>query len=312
MLKKLLVPALFLSVFISTAVYAQTPVPADTTKSWSYNGTTTLNFSQIGLRNWAAGGQNTLSLLGLVNLQAHYNKEKHAWANILEAGYGMQRQGESDAPMRKSDDRLMFLGKYTRKNVIGPIGLVGLLDFRTQFTEGYNYPLDSATNQELPRVKISDFMAPGYLTTSLGFEYRRGESFYIVIAPVSSKFTFVLDDSLSAQGAYGVEKGENMRTEFGATLNTMLQKDIWENVNLQTRVNLFSSYDKPTSIDVNWETLLAFKVNRYITTNISTTLIYDEDITVLRNDGTSGRATQFRYVLALGIGYKFGVVNGKN
>ena len=117
-----------------------------------------------------------------------------------------------------------------------------------------------------------------------------------------------MDDSLAAQGAYGVPKGENMRTDFGAYLTSMYQEDIWENVNFQTRLNLFSSYKKPTSIDVNWENLITFKINKYLNSTVSTALVYDEDITVLRNDGTTGRATQFRYALALGFGYKFGYV----
>lgn len=281
-------------------------VPANP-KLWRTHGSVNVNFSKVGLHNWAAGGQSSLSGLGLVNLQAHYKDRFKAWDNLFEAGYGILQQGESDQPIRKSDDRLLITSKFSRNDIFWKIGAVALADFRTQFAPGYSYPLDSL-KREMDRVLISKFMSPGYLTTSLGFEYRREEHFYLILSPIASKFTFVLDDSLSAQGVYGVPAGEHMRTEFGAYLNSMIQQDIWTNVNFQSRLNLFSSYKKPSSIDVNWENLITFKINKYLNSSVSTTLIYDEDITVLRNDGTSGRATQFRYTFALGFGYKFGVV----
>ena len=54
-----------------------------------------------------------------------------------------------------------------------------------------------------------------------------------------------------------------------------------------------------------WETLLNLKVNDYITASFATDLLYDEKIAIKRDDGTVGPSTQFRSVLAIGLGYKF-------
>jgi hypothetical protein len=76
--------------------------------------------------------------------------------------------------------------------------------------------------------------------------------------------------------------------------------------------------DTPQNIDVNWDNLLSMKVNKYITANVSTSLIYDDDIDIQESnaDGSPklnseenpivGPRTQFKYVIAVGFQYKFG------
>ena len=95
-------------------------------------------------------------------------------------------------------------------------------------------------------------------------------------------------------------------------LRAVYQKDVVENVNLSAKLELFSNYkDNPLNIDVNWEVLLSMKVNQYISTTISTNLIYDDDtnISVDNNkDGiidSFGPRTQFKEVLGVGLTYRF-------
>ena len=52
-------------------------------------------------------------------------------------------------------------------------------------------------------------MAPAYLTTGLGFTYDPGKIFTVVLSPAAWRGTFVLNDRLSDEGAYGVDPGEN-------------------------------------------------------------------------------------------------------
>lgn len=83
-------------------------------------------------------------------------------------------------------------------------------------------------------------------------------------------------------------------------------------MNFKTKLELFSNYlNNPQNIDVNWETLLSMKVNKYISATFSTTLIYDHDINIpvdKNNDGVvekAGPRVQFREVLGVGLSYKF-------
>ena len=95
-------------------------------------------------------------------------------------------------------------------------------------------------------------------------------------------------------------------------LRAQFKKDVMENVNFQTRIDLFSNYsEEPTHIDVNWEVLIAMKVNKYISATVTTNLIYDHDVDIaVDEDGDDiidaiGPRTQFKEVLGVGLSVKF-------
>ena len=81
---------------------------------------------------------------------------------------------------------------------------------------------------------ISNFMAPGYLVAGLGITYAPAKWFYAYLSPASGRFTFVLDKKLSDAGSFGVDKGKNMDTEFGAYFRSELNKDLSKTINLTT------------------------------------------------------------------------------
>jgi len=79
-----------------------------------------------------------------------------------------------------------------------------------------------------------------------------------------------------------------------------------ENITVSSRLSLFSNYaNNPQNIDVNWETLIELKVNRFISATIATHLIYDDDIAIQDRDGNTGPRTQFKEVIGVGFSYKF-------
>ena len=84
-----------------------------------------------------------------------------------------------------------------------------------------------------------------------------------------------------------------------------LNKTLMENVKLQTNFNLFSNYEKFPSTVVNIEASLNLKVNDYIRSNISSQLIYDEDVIITRSDGSRGREVQIKNVINVGFTLAF-------
>ena len=79
-----------------------------------------------------------------------------------------------------------------------------------------------------------------------------------------------------------------------------------ENITLTTKLSLFSNYaNNPQNIDVNWETLLELKVNKFISATISTHLLYDDDISITDSKGKVGPRTQFKEVIGVGFAYKW-------
>lgn len=276
-------------------------VSKDSVEGWNSGGMIMLNFGQTSLTNWAAGGENSFSGNGLFNFFANYKKGDFTWDNTIDLGYGILTQG-SDT--RKTDDRLDLstkFGKKASKNWY----YAGFLSLRSQFSRGYNYPNDS--------VKISDFFAPAYVIGALGMDYKPNTRFSMFIAPLTSKITIVADQALADSGAFGVDPaefrngiktsdGNNLRQEFGGFIRLAFQDDIMTNVNLATKFDIFSNYlDNPQNLDLNWEVVLAMKVNRFISATLSTQLIYDDDVDI---EG-KGPGTQFKEVLGVGFSYKF-------
>jgi len=274
----------------------------DTVLGWKKGGVVNINVSQTSLTNWAAGGQSSIAVNGLLSLFAHNKQEKSLWENYLDLAYGTLRQGK-DADWWKTDDKIDFTSKYGLK-ATEKLYYAGLLNFKTQMADGFNYPNDS--------FKISDFLAPGYLLLALGLDYRPGENFAVFFAPITYKLTLVNDDFLSDVGAFGVDPGEHHRSEFGGYLRSFLKMDLMENIAFQTKLDLFSNYlHNPQNIDVSWECLLSMKVNKFFSATLSTHLLYDDDVDIAVDDNDDGVAEdyeprlQFKEVLAIGFSMNF-------
>ncbi len=292
--------ALFVALSAASFTFAQDVAPADSTKNWKLNGVANLNFSQVSLTNWQAGGESSMSGIMLFKYLADYQKDKLTWKNSVDIAYGLMKQGDQN--WIKSDDRFELFSKVGYK-LSDTWSLTAFTTFRSQFTEGY------ATADEINL--ISDFMAPGYVIPGLGFDYDPNDWFSFNISPVTSKITFVNNDSLAAVGAFGVDPGENVRVEIGASARVQIQRKLAENIVLQTKADFFSNYqENPTSIDVNWDLALLMKVNDWLTTSITTTLIYDEDIDIPLEEDADGNVTkasprvQFKEVFAIGLTLK--------
>jgi hypothetical protein len=290
---------------------------ADTTKKWTYGGFATVNLNQSAFVNWAAGGENSFAVSFLGNLNWKYAHNKHTWTNNLDLAYGIQKIGEEG--FRKNEDKIDFLSKYGydlhKKKVLASL----LANFKSQFAKGFDYPNDST------ETLVSRALAPGYLLISAGIDFKPVEYFSIYVSPATGKFTFVTEQSIANAGTYGNEgavydettgelitPGKNFRAEFGAYVNILFQKEIFKNVTLMTKVDLFNNYTDPNksnrkNIDVNWETVIDMKINKFLSASITTQLIYDDDIKIDSDgDGTpNGPRTQFKEILGIGLSYKF-------
>jgi hypothetical protein len=269
--------------------------------NWKRGGISGLNFSNVGLSNWAGGGTDMISVTGLSLLFANYKDSSMSWDNELDLGYGIVKQGKED--LRKSDDKLIFTSKFGY-NATPKLFYTALLDFRTQFDLGYDYSKKDADSTS--PLLISDFMSPAYLNLGLGMNYKPDEYWQFFLSAVSNRLIIVLNEKLSNQGAYGVKPGEKVFSQLGASANIVFQKEIFENVNFRSRLNLFSAYNRFSSVVVTSETAINLKVNSFINASFGLDIIYDDKVMINRNDGTVGPDTQFRHVIGIGIAYKFG------
>lgn len=292
--------ALLVGVILSFSIYnSYGQSESENDSIWTKGGNFSLFLQQVGVSNWAGGGQDAMSYGGEANLYANKAKKNHTWENSLQAGYALLKQGDQD--FRKNNDVLIINSKYGRF-ITKRYQLSTGFDFRTQFTDGFEYGGASDGSDSL----IASFMAPGYFSPYAGLTYKPKKSISLTLAPIMGKFTFVLNDQLSDLGAYGVDPGSKVRSQVGASFTGNYQKDIMENVNLKTSLLLFAAYNDFSHVDVNFDLFLNFKVNKYITANFSVQTIYDHDIDIEDEDGNVGPRLQLRNVLNIGFVYNFG------
>lgn len=281
---------------------------------WTKKNKVGLDFNQIAFVNWSAGGDNSISGLAKGEFGRKYTKGRLVWDNTLNVRYGVNKQ--SDRETRKTDDVLELNSTFGYKSsAISDWYYVSKLNFKTQFTNGYNYPNISDA--------VSKWIAPAYVFVGIGGEYvepKTGIKFYL--SPITYKGTFVNDERLADQGAFGVEgatydadgnllkHGKRHRAEFGMLLSTEWKKELVKNIFLDTKFTLYSDYiNNFGNINVMWDMKLDMKVNDFVRANIGTNLIYDDNVkTKVMRDGVQvmeGPRVQFKQVLGVGLVYSF-------
>ncbi|TKG91059.1 DUF3078 domain-containing protein [Puteibacter caeruleilacunae] len=277
---------------LCVVVVSATAQERDTTKLWTVSGTNTLTFSQTSLSNWSAGGENSASINLLGTYNFNYKKNKTTWDNTLILGYGLTKQGGDKA--RKSDDRIDLASK---------LGIAAsekwsysaLFGFKTQFDKGYENADDD--------VAISNIFAPAYFSFGLGMDYRPCEYFSLFLSPATGRLIAVADDRLSDLGAFGVDPGEKSKGEFGGALKAEFKKDLFTNVNVATKLELFSNYvEDPDHVDVLWDLIVTMKVNKFLSANFTANMLYDNDT---KKSVTEGPAVQFKEIFGVGLTHSF-------
>ncbi len=281
----------------ATAMAAETMVAdSDAPKSpWKLTGISGLNFTQTALSNWSAGGENTVAANVYLNAQLSFKKNRWAWDNQLNTEFGMLYTKTNN--WQKSADKLQFTSKVgfaQNKNLYYSF----LVDFSTQYAEGYKNPTDENY--------ISNWMAPGYLNLAIGIDYKPTDFLSVFVSPLTDRLTFVLDDSLSQAGSFGVKPGDRIRSQIGMYAKVGLDKKITDNIQIMSTLDLFSAYETFGMVVINWDVLVSMKINKFLTTTLNLSLRYDDAVKTTDGDGNErGPKVQFKEMLGLGIAYSF-------
>lgn len=293
-MKKLILTILLTFGFAS--VFAQDADSVIVTKEGSLG----FNFANVGLSNWAAGGENSISL-GTV-YYTKYTKVKGPvkWVHQVDFALGGAKVGEQS--FRKTDDNIILASSYAHK-FKPKWAYSAVAVFRTQLLEGLNFAPDPNNPGGELSTKISNFLAPGYLNLNVGFTYDPSDKFTAQFAPAAGKITFVMDDDLAARGDFGVTPGENVRYEFGANIVLTTSLPVAENIKFKGAATFFSNYETFGNIDTNVDLLLTAKVNSWFNASAGLQLIYDDDILIDQGDGTASREIQLKHVINMGLNF---------
>ncbi len=120
---------------------------------------------------------------------------------------------------------------------------------------------------------------------------------------------FVLDDSLSNIGSFGVSPGQKVRPELGSYFVVQSRYEVFKNIIYQTKLDLFWNYTPERSqdlwnIDVMWDNSILFKVNNILSFILTVNMIYDHDIFTINDDG-SKEWLQLKQTFGAGVTIKY-------
>lgn len=286
----------------------------DTTSYWKKENKVGFDISEIAFINWNAGGNNSISGLLSGSFKRIYSYDNIKWENELLFKYGVNKQDA--ARIQKTDDAFQVNSTFGfRKDTLSNWYSSAKFNFNTQFSNGYAYP-----NRDK---EISRLFSPAYIFLGAGTEYvNKEKKLNIYISPLTLKTTFVLDQTLANQGAYGVtkavydssgnmiSKGDRSRVELGFLITGHHKEEIFRNIYMENRLALYSDYiNNFGNIDVDWQLQLDLIVNEYVKANIGTHLIYDDDIKAKKDvNGTQvtvGPKVQLKQILGVGLAYNF-------
>lgn len=267
--------AFVLSVNAQDTIVNPAKTDNDTIGPWTKKGNASLLFNQSTFNNWLAGGENNISGNLGINYDINYKKNDWTWDNKFIASYGIVKTKTSSFA-KKTDDRLEInsvLGKKATERWF----YSAFVNFKTQFTKGYNYSRDD--NGAEVRDEYTNFLSPGYLYAGVGMLYKRDDNFKINLSPVTSKFTFVDSGyTLPDEAYFGVKEGDWMRYELGFNASVYYKLDVIANVTFENILNLYSNYlEDPQNVDIDYQLNIVMKINRYLTTNLMFQTIYDDN-----------------------------------
>ncbi len=244
------------------------------------------NFTQNSFSNWAAGGEDNASwLLGGRGRFKRYGGRAN-WSNVLRLEYGEVKQKNQDS--RKAYD-LIFAESIVDFNTSRLIKPYARASLKTQFTGGYDYTVD-------PKVKVSDFADPLYLTQGAGVGFqvkpyaitRFGLGLQETYA---DEFAAVYTDDLDT-----ADEIETSRIEGGLESVTELDKTLHKQLSLKSRLALFWAFNNSDQVDIDWMTDINLKAMGALGMTLKFELLYNKDVL---------DKVQWQQVLGIGVTYSF-------
>ena len=260
--------------------------PQKEIKFWSYSGEEVIQISQNHEKNWVKGGDNSFSLLSDLRATANYKKDKIAWDNKGIHKLGVNRTENERG--RINNDLIQLTSKFGL-SASKRWYYSAFFDFKTQFFFG--------RDKNDPSKILSGFMSPSYITSAIGMDYKESNNFTILISPVTSKITTVLDTVHVDPERYKIPFGKKVTTRSGASVNSHLNWKISSEFRLEYNLDLFYGYlNKNSETQLDWEIIFNMRINRFLSTRINAYVRYFEN---------ESNKIQFKENFSIAFSYRF-------
>ena len=309
---------------------------------WTSSLKTNVTINQTSLTNWAAGGDNTVSMAAYIDGNANWKKGDMFWNNRLQLDYGFL-WASSKPILQKNTDRIYLESKWGYKAPSTKyLYFSANYDFKSQFASGYDYKTPASVTDEdgkdltgsalrdawsNARELKSDFLAPAYTNLALGIDYVPTKWLSLNFAPLTGDLVIVKNPEL--RGRYsmplkkqyeGVSEGlptdgsqyRSVRFGFGAQLKMDAKVNINENFSYSTQVVLFANYlDIKHCPRINWDNRIDWKLAKYFSLTLTTNLIYDDTILIVTEKYPEGKKGIVQFKESIGFGFTYTIAKKK-
>lgn len=271
------------------------PIPEFKISPWRNEGRFLLQFSENYIsENWYQGGNSNLTVLSILSGKWNYDdKSKIQWDNTAEWRIGFYSVFKDTTALRNiniNEDILKITSKFGYK-ASGNWYYSGSLDFATQFLKNYQ----SISSNEMKAA----FLTPIRLNVNFGMDYKYKKMFSFMFSPISLKYIYAKDTLNIDPNLFGIEKGKNRLIDFGNSLNAVLSYSPNHETQIDSKLTFYTNYKK---VEIDWEIVGNFVINRFLSTRISLHPRYDN--TIILAEGQRAKL-QFKQLLSIGFSRKF-------
>ena len=264
---------------------------------WKTSGKFSLQFTQNYFsENWYKGGNNNVTMLSSLLLEANYNDQKRVtWDNKLDLRLGFVT-ATSDSIHRylSNNDKIQLnskLGIKAAKNWFYTVSA----EAKTQFLPGH---------KANDRRTYSKFLAPLDVYVSLGMDwkpkFKNGNTFSLALLPFSYKMRLIDDNDEDIHRSNNMV-GKDFQQDFGSKIEFNSKITIVKDLTWKCRCFYFTSYEY---VEAEMENVLSFQFNKYISSEVYTLWRFDDNRSRKYYDDTLG-FFQFKEYFTLGLAYNF-------
>jgi len=259
---------------------------------WKYKANSMLQFTQNFVsKNWHQGGNHNVAILGILNGQMNYdNKKNIQWENSSEWRAGFNTvEGDTLRLFNTNDDIFKINSKLGIK-AGGNWFYSGTVDFSTQLFSNYK-----AVNS---KVMKASFLTPVRLNISAGIDYKYKKLFSLMISPISYKYIYAKDIINVSPNLFGIKAGENVLSQIGSSFRGQFSYSPSREIQIDSKLMFYTNYEK---VEVDWEFVGIFAVNRYLSTRFSLNPRYDNTVIMKPDEKVK---LQFKELLSFGFSYR--------
>lgn len=259
---------------------------------WTNRSQAMLQFSQNFVsENWYQGGSDNTAVLGIVNGRFNYdNKKNIQWENFVEWRLGFNTiEGDTIRFLNTNDDILRATSKLGIK-AGGNWFYSGTVDFATQFFNSYK-----AVNSTAMKAA---FLTPVRFNVGVGLDYKYKKLFSLMLSPLSYKFISVNDTVNIDKKSFGILPGEKILSQIGSSFRAEFAYSPSRDIQINSRLLFYTNYEK---VEVDWEVIGNFTINRFLSTRISLNPRYDNTVILAKGEKAK---LQFKELLTFGLSYR--------